>query len=241
MMQNPGLTFREAKKKAVMMLQDAEKERRMYQNKLSRSQNCIDSMIPADSRYTATTDFKKHYIEACKKLLKKIYFLLHTDTRPDIPCQTPEKKRALDDLWFRVMKTTSEEEYSFSPNMLLYNLPDYNQLEDIYLRTCKILEIDPDDFKIGNRLEFMIGKGSSMESILDFLQGDLDRLELQLANLDLVQNDYTHENQTQLYREALAHINTHTVKLESEIAELKQKMRRLRKSIFQPNPKVHSG
>ncbi len=126
------------------------------------------------------------------------------------------------------MKSTKDELYSYTPAMLLYNLPDYEQLESIYKRACEILEINPDDFDIGNRLEFMISKGTTIKEIMQFLKNETDRLELHLAHLELVQNEYSNEDQTHLYRNALMDKNTHVDKIKNEISELKNQIVKLK-------------
>ena len=91
-------------------------------------------------------------------------------------------------------------------------MPDFEQLESIYQKACRILEIDPEDFTIGNRLEFMIRKGSPIDSILDFLGTETEKLSLHLAHLELVQNEYTNEDLAQAYRDALSDIREHRIK-----------------------------
>ena len=136
------------------------------------------------------------------------------------------------------MKSTKEEMYSFSPSMLLYSLPDYEQLKSIYERACEILGIDPDFYDTGNRLEFMISKGASIESILEFLKKETEQLELHLARLELVQNEYTHEDQSRLYRQAMEDMNGHTERLKSEISDLKKQIVSLKKQITNEYAKV---
>jgi predicted RNase H-like nuclease (RuvC/YqgF family) len=129
------------------------------------------------------------------------------------------------------MKSTKDEMYSFSPSMLLYSLPDYEQLKSIYKRACEILGMDPDCYDTGNRLEFMIIKGASIESIMDFLKSETEQLELHLARLELVQIEYTHEDQTQVYRHAIENINGHTESMKCEISDLKKQIQKLKKQI----------
>jgi predicted RNase H-like nuclease (RuvC/YqgF family) len=136
------------------------------------------------------------------------------------------------------MKSTKEEMYSFSPSMLLYSLPDYEQLKLIYERACAILGIDPDCFETGNRLEFMIRKGASIESITEFLKSETEQLELHLARLELVQNEYTNEDQTQIYRLAMENINGYTERLKREISDLKKQIHKLKKQIANDYIKV---
>ena len=129
------------------------------------------------------------------------------------------------------MKSTKDELFSFSPSMLLYSYPDYRNLLSIYERACLILGIDPDCYDIGDRLEFMIRNGASIEAILEFLNSETVKTELHLARLEIVQNEYTNEDQTQLYSSALENINMHSDKLKADIAQLKAQIKEIKKRI----------
>ena len=235
---HPELSYRELLKIAEGKLIEAERERNEIKNKITRSQNRIDYIIPEGSVPSVSDEFRKSYMLECKKLLRKLFFLLHTDTCPDYSGLSPEKKTEINKLWLKLMKSTKEEMYSFSPSMLLYSLPDYEQLESIYKRACEILGMDPECFETGDRLEFMIRKGSAVEVIIEFLKSETGELELHLARLELVQNEYTHEDQTQLYRQALADINGHTQKMKREISEVKNQIVKLKKQISEELLKV---
>ena len=198
----------------------------------------MDLIIPSSSGSTASVDFKESYIQACKELLHKLYFMLHTDTCPGYDDLSPQQQTEINDLWLQVMKSTNDELFSFSPSHILYSMPDYEQLESIYLKACKILEVDPGDYTLGNRLEFMIRKGSSIASIMDFLRAETEKLSLHLAHLELVQNEYTHEDQSQIYRNALTDIEAHSASLEDEISELEQQISNLKKRISSKSRKV---
>jgi len=63
------------------------------------------------------------------------------------------------------------------------------------------------------------------------LYNETESIELHLAHLELIQNEYTNEDKTQVYREALNDISTHSNNLEKEIADLKQKVQQLKKRI----------
>jgi DNA-binding transcriptional MerR regulator len=231
MQNHPELSYRELIKLANEKLLKEDRERNDLMNKFARSLNYIGDFIFEGSPPQVTTDFKNSYIQACKKLLRKLFFLLHSDTCPQYSMLSPQKKSEINDLWLKLMKSTKNETYSYSPSMLLYSLPDYQQLESIYNRACEILEINPDDFEIGNRLEFMISKGTPIEEIMEFLKDETERLELHLAHLELIQNEYAHENQTQLYQNALANQEAHFERLRSEIAAMKMQIIKLKKKI----------
>ncbi len=104
----------------------------------------------------------------CRKLLKKLFFLLHSDTCPGYSGLSGLKRTEINELWLELMKSTKDDLFSFSPTMMLYNLPDYQHLETIYLRACDILGIDPESYETGNRLEFMIKKGAHPIKYLSF-------------------------------------------------------------------------
>jgi len=228
---HPGLSFRELLKLAEGKLIEAERERNEIKNKITRSQNRIDHIMTEGSVPSVSDEFRNSYMLECKKLLRKLFFLLHTDTCPDYSGLSQDKKTEINKLWLKLMKSTKEEMYSFSPSMLLYSLPDYEQLESIYKRACEILGMDPECFETGSRLEFMIRKGSPIEVIIEFLKSETGQMELHLARLELVQNEYTHEDQTQIYRQALGDINGYTEKMKREISDLKNQSLKLKKQI----------
>lgn len=213
-------------------------EQNDIKNKITRSLNRVDLAFIDVTKETISEGFKNSYMQECKKLLRKLFFLLHTDTCPNYSELPGHKKAEINKLWLKLMKSTKEEMYSFSPSMLLYSLPDYEQLKSIYERACEILGMDPDCYDTGNRLEFMISKGASIESILEFLIKETEQLELHLARLELVQNEYTHEDQTRLYRQAMEDINGHTERLKSEISDLKKQIIRVKKQITNEYAKV---
>ena len=67
-----------------------------------------------------------------------------------------------------------------------------------------------------------------INTILEFLTSETERLELHLANLELIQSEYTKEDQSQLYMNALENINGHSDKLKNEIAALKKQLEDLK-------------
>jgi len=231
MQEHPELSYRELIRLSGDKLTYAERERNDLKNKITRSQNRIDNIIIDSSQPPVSDEFKDSYMQECKKLLRKLYFLLHTDTCPNYSGLSKQNKAEINKLWLKLMKSTKDEMYSFSPSMLLYSLPDYEQLKSIYKRACEILGMDPDCYDTGNRLEFMIIKGASIESIMDFLKSETEQLELHLARLELVQIEYTHEDQTQVYRHAIENINGHTESMKCEISDLKKQIQKLKKQI----------
>ena len=216
---------------AIDKLTKADNERSELNGKIARSLNYIGDIFKSGPLPSINSEFRDNYMKVCKKLLKKLFFLLHSDTCPNYSQLSRNKKIQINKLWLKLMKSTNDEMYSFSPSMLLYSLPNIEQLESIYKRACKIIEINPDDFEFGNRLEFMIRKGTSIEKILEFLAIETDQIELQLAHLELIKAEYTHEDQSQIYRAALASIDEHSEKLKSEVAKLKKQTVQLKKKI----------
>ena len=231
MKDHPELSYRELHKIAIDKLVEADKERSELSSKIARSLNCIGAIFGGGPQPTITSEFQHEYMTACKKLLRKLFFLLHSDTTPGFAELSQKKKAEINKLWLQLMKSTKNELFSFSPEMLLYSLPDIEQLEEIYKQVCKILEINPGDFEFGNRLEFMIRKGTSIEKILEFLEAETDQIELQLAHLELIKAEYTHEDQSQIYRTALANIDEHSEKLKSDVAKLEKQTVQLKKKI----------
>jgi len=238
MNENTGLSYRELIRLAGEKITEAERERNDIKNKITRSHNIIDNIIPEGTAPTVTDEFKNYYMLECKRLLRKLFFLLHTDTCPNYSGLSLQKKTEINKLWLELMKSTKEEVYSFSPSMMLYSLPDYEQLQSIYRRACEILGMDPDCFETGDRLEFLIKKGAHPDKILEFLKIETEQLELHLARLELVQNEYTNEDQTQIYRSALENISIHTGKLKSAISDLKYEILKLKKQIAEEHIKV---
>ena len=235
---NPGLSYRELIRLAGEKITEAERERNDLKNKITRSHNIIDHIIPEGTAPAVSDDFKNYYMQECKKLLKKLFFLLHTDTCPNYSGLSLQKKTEINKLWLELMKSTKEEVYSFSPSMMLYSLPDYEQLLSIYRRACEILGMDPGCFETGDRLEFLIKKGAHPDKIFEFLRSETEQLELHLARLELVQNEYTNEDQTQIYRNALENINIHSEKLKAAISDLKAEILKLKKRIAEEHIKV---
>ncbi len=231
MRDHPETAYRELVELAGDKMIEADREINDLKKKIARSRNCIEDNIPEHFRSTASHEFKTSYMQECKKLLRELFFLLHSDTCPNYSGLSRKKKTEINKLWLELMKSTKDELYSFSPTMLLYSLPDYEQLESIYKRACEILGKNPDDFELGNRLEFLVKKGTPIIKILEFLISETKILELHLAHLELVQEEYTNEGQSQIYRIALLNKSAHSESLEREISELKKQILQLKKKI----------
>jgi predicted RNase H-like nuclease (RuvC/YqgF family) len=78
----------------------------------------------------------------------------------------------------------------------------------------------------------MIKTGASMAQLIGFLRNETERISLQLAHLELIQDEYTNDIQTQKYREALENVSRHNDKLKNEISELRNKVRMLKNQII---------
>ena len=227
----PDLSYRELISLAASKMAEAEKDRNELNIRISRSHNRIEDIIESDSNSPVTEEFKNSYRESCKKLLRKLFFLLHPDSCQDYSRLSEYKKGQINKLWLELLKSTNDEMYSFSPHMLLYSLPDLNKLESIYNRACKILGIQAEKVESGDHLEFMINKGSNIGELMIFLQSETCRLELHLSHLELIQDEYSNESQARYFRIALEDINEHTEKLKNEISELKSMISTMKREI----------
>lgn len=228
---HPNVSYRELARRAENSMLSADKKRNNLKMKIIRSLTYLGDPGVDNSSEPVTAEFKNAYMDACKKMLKKLFFLLHTDTCPRYSEISQQKQSQINELWLELMKDSKEESFSFSQSMMLYSLPDLEQLESIYRRACEILEIKPENFEIGNRLEFMISTGTPIEQIMEFLYNETENLELHLAHLELIQNEYTNEDNTQEYREALDDISAHTEKLRTDVKKLKEQVIDLKRKI----------
>ena len=232
MKEKPGLSYRELLTMAEERLKSAEIKNNEIRLRIARSQNCVNTESFDFPGTYITEDLKNKYTKSVKALLRKIWFLCHPDTSPDYNNLSEEKKKEIDELWLRTMSSTKKEQYSYSPNMLLYHLPDIDQLEAIYLIICTILGIEADYYETGNRLDFMIRTGTSITGLIEFLKYEISKISLQLTNLELIQDEYTNDIKTQKYRSALENISRHSDKLKNEIGELKVSLRLLKDEII---------
>jgi len=187
----PGLSLRALINLAEERMVNQKKKRIELRKKFMRSSFLIDLPRNGDSQSGVSDSFRKKYEDKCNALIRKIKKLLHTDKTRHLKNFSKRKEEEAIDLWMELMQATSDEKiFSFSPTMLLYMLPDYDQLLSIYHRACKIVGEDPEDFEIGNRLEFMIRNGRSICEVIEFLEDELQKLEYQLGYLELKQFDY---------------------------------------------------
>jgi hypothetical protein len=219
MTERTDLSYRDLVRMSLDKIKDFAKKNNELRIKFARSNNFYETLFSSDSYPPISEEFKNLYIDTCKKLIKKLYFLLHPDTSNQAVLNKKDKER-LNNLWLKLMKSTKNELFNYSPTNLLYHLPDLNILEDIYLRACKILGLTPDKIESGDRLEFMIKKGTPISRIIVFLERDIKNIELHLANCELNRNEYTNEEQAQYYLSALQDLSKHTQELETEIIEL---------------------
>ena len=237
MLDSPELTYRELTDIAEDKLVKARKEKNELMGKIFKSRNYIDF-----SSGEGPTISKNAYLKDVKTLLKKIQFLTHPDTCPNYRNFSPENKAKINKLfaYVQAMKSSDEELYSYSPSMLLYHMPDYDQLLSVYMKVCKILNIDPEHFEIGNRLELLIMKGTPLDELMEFLKFETERIELQLSHLELIQSDYTNEIKARYYRDALDDQVSHAEKLRKEIAELRSQLQNYKEAIKKEFNKIRN-
>ncbi|HBE40289.1 MAG TPA: hypothetical protein DDW27_03650, partial [Bacteroidales bacterium] len=87
-------------------------------------------------------------------------------------------------------------------------------------------------YETGNRLEFMISTGASLNELIEFLKHEIAKISLQLTNLELIQDTYTNDIQAQKYRRANENISKHTDKLKEEVSELRSRLQLLKCEII---------
>ena len=240
-LEKPELTIRELIRSTKKKLKDDEKKRKNLENRIRRSRNYIEDLIPKASLVEASNLYRNAYEAECTSLLRRLFRLLHSDTCPNYSDLSDSKQAEINELWLELMRSTKGELYSFSPSMLLYSYPDYQQLMSIYERACLILGKDPDCYDIGNRLEFMIRNGASVEDLLEYLRTETDQIGLHLANLELLQDEYTNEDQTQKYLKAMENVTLHTQKLEGEMTSLKSRVKETERDIHAQFKKILSA
>ena len=229
--EKPWLTYRELIASVNKKIQNNLQKQNELKSKINRSHSELDLSLFPGAKSTVTAEYKNIYAGECKKLLKKLFFLLHTDTCPGYSLLSENKKKEINKLWLKLLGTTQNEIFSYSPTMLLYHYPDIDILEGIYLKACKILDISPNNVEQGDRLEFLIKKGTSYPKVMEFLSEEIEKMDLHLANIELVQDEYTHEYESQHYRSALENINSHTEKFSNELRDLEQEVVKIKKAI----------
>ena len=226
--QNAELSYKYTAKKTTEYLIEIENKTRELRKNYMRSLNCISGSLMGGT--VGISQFEiANYKEEIKALLKKLFFLLHSDTCP-VQGLSEVQKSGINELWLELM-SSKDELFSYTPAMLMWSLPDYDRLLSILMRACKILGIEMEDLDVADRLGLMIKKGTSIEKIIVFLEHDIESLQLHLTNLEIIQDDYTNENKTQLYRNALEKVESHKLKFNNEILELKKQIMKLRDKI----------
>ena len=227
----PDFSYRDLLKLTNEILAEINREKSELKSKINRSHAILDLSAFSEINSVVTDEFRNKYIAECKKLLRKLYMLLHSDTCPSYNTLSNDKKNQINELWLKLMKTTNGEMFSYSPTMLLYQYPDLSVLQSIYLRACNILGINPDNVEPADRLEFMINKGASFKKIIGFLNEEIENIDLHLAQLELVQTEFSHEQESEYYQMALENITEQHQKLDKEIDKLKDEVANLKKEI----------
>jgi len=241
MNEQSGLSYRMLIEMAEERLEKTERNRNEIKQRIMRSQNYIDFRSFGIKDSYMTEELKNKYIKEVKTLLRKIWFLCHPDTSPNYNKLSDESRKEVDDLWLRIMKSAKEEQFSYSPHMLLYHVPDIKLLKDAYFRLCSLLDVEPELYEVGNRLEFMIRTGVPISGISEFLKNDIAKICLQLTNLELVQDKYTDEPAALRYRAALENISKHSDKLKKEINDLRKTLVSLKNDIIDQFKKAEDG
>ena len=229
--EKPGLTYTEVLKSAEERLVSYKTEIDELRKNIARSHNCInadDFGIPVTH---ITKELQIKYDKEVSSLIKKIWKLCHPDVSPRYKNLSDEKKEEMKELWHRTMSSLENEKHSYKPNMLLFHRPNLKNLESIFLKLCKMLNVDPEHYEVGNRLKFMISTGASIAEVIEFLKYDIGILNLQLTDLELRQDEYTNEIQAQKYRTATNNISRNTDKLNKEISELEIRLQTLENEI----------
>jgi len=230
---HPDLSYKELVLLANKELVAARQARADLRDMIARSRFCIGLENGGGGHSSLSLEFRNEYARDCKKLIRKLFFLLHPDTSPNYLHLSKKNKKTLNGLWLDLMKCTKNEVCSFAPSMMLYSLPDLDHLQALYQRVCGILGIDPEEkFDFGiDRLDFLIRKGTPLEELLEFFNSEIDQIELHMANIELIQFDYTNETKAQNYQEALGDVEGHSLKLQNEISEMKQQIADIKNEI----------
>ncbi|MDB4583442.1 hypothetical protein N9164_09840, partial [Draconibacterium sp.] len=198
----------------------------------NRSNFYIDNNFFPGSRPSGTLEMLRDYKKRYDKLKKKIVNKLHPDARSRQPTFIEEMNKTLDHLWIEYSDLVyCEQPFSLSPTMMLYHIVDIDKLKLIYIKVCECLKITPDELEPGNRLDFMIHNGSCSKDIIQFMEDDIERLELQLANFELTLNQHKYEDQIIYYEKAMEDIEYQKSILQDEIKELENKCLKMEKEI----------
>jgi hypothetical protein len=223
---HPDLSYKELVILAKKQLVTARQARSDLRDMIARSRFCIGLESGGGGHSSFSPEFRNQYATDCKKLIRQLFMLLHPDTCPNYARLGNKRKQSINNLWLDLMKCTKNEVCSFAPSMMLYSLPDLDHLQALYQRVCGILDINPEEkYDLGiDRLEFLIRKGTPLKELLEFLNSEIDQFELHMANIELIQFDYTNETKAQYYQEALGDAEGHSLKLKNEISQLKQQI-----------------
>ena len=232
------LSYCQAYKRAEETIREEEKEREAIKNKLLRSFNRVVVTNEKDFVHIRAQDLSGMN-KLCKKILKKLYFLLHPD-RIDLKNFSEQDIRILNELWLRTMKQSEEELFSYSSELLLYSQPSYLKLKSILIEACEVHGVDIEDLEIGDRLDYLIKKNSSIEKLIEFLEFDTNKLQEHLGNLEEIQTIYTGSDQAESYRQTLSDQDSHQADLGSKIEQLSKQVTKLRKAIKVVFKKVES-
>jgi hypothetical protein len=229
--EQPELSPKELIKKTNEILTNTIKEVTSLRQKTARASNCIESLIDTGSQSCVTDEFKDSYIRKYKKLQRKLFFLLHSDTCPNYSNLSDPSKEMLNSWWLELMESTNEEFYYYTPMMFLYQVPDYEKLLSIYRKVCEILDIWPEDFETENHIDYLIRMSHSPDEVMDFMKNDIERLGLHLALLDVVKDQYTNCNKALDYLDKLERFSAYADELGKEIAKLKVHVKDLEKKL----------
>ena len=77
----------------------------------------------------------------------------------------------------------------------------------------------------------MISNGRSFGEVIEFLEGEIERIDYQLANLELRQMEYTGQDNILEHKAALSDPDKYNEDLEAEICDLKERIKNTRKQI----------
>jgi hypothetical protein len=57
------------------------------------------------------------------------------------------------------------------------------------MKLCSLLNVEPDLYETGNRLDFMIRTGAAISALIEFLKDDISKISLQLTSLELIRTN----------------------------------------------------
>jgi hypothetical protein len=223
--EKPHLSYEELYAEAQMYLNEAKHKHEEVLANIFKSSNFIKGIPDDQNQNEAMNDLVyQEYKKAYKLLRKKVYFLLHEDKIPGFDVLPPDIKRRITNLWRELQDFINKDDYRYEPGMLGYHCPDLQRLKNIYHRTCKLRNINPEDFDWddSNRLAFLISRGTPIESLIELFEKEIKELvEIHLPKIELEKRESMLNKQTQLYKAALNDISEHENFLKIKIEELK--------------------